>query len=405
MKKILSFGIITIAAIALTSCSTDEVNDMEMTSQAQAIGFSTYLGNAAQTRGSVTNTDGIKTANTGFGVFATYTGSDSWETTGKTWTPNFMYNQQVTYDNSGNSWSYSPVKYWPTATGEKISFFAYAPYQSGSSNGIEFPAVGSMKGLPSATITLQDPDKMIDFVATSQVDVTKPVSNTSVSFILKHEMTKVNMTASAPKMDSNTKIVISKVTLSNTTASSSTGQLYKKAVYKFPSKSSTTGTWDYSNAGTNGTGELYSSALDLDKILAKSSTTYTPTLGGTSTTGVEITGGTADSNAISIFSKVSDASDSKEHSLFLIPANGSTGLSENTVYVNIEFMTVTPLTTGSSTNVVVKHTKQIALPSGTLKQGYAYKFNLTFNMDAVKLNVSKVDEWSDGSDYTASLGI
>lgn len=409
MKKIITLGIIASAVLTMTNCSTDEVNDMAMTSQSQAIGFSTYLGNSAKTRGSVTTTDGIKDANTGFGVFATYTGTADFGTDNKQWEPNFMYNQQVTYSN--NSWSYSPVKYWPTTSGEKISFFAYAPYQSSSDNGIVFPTLGSMKGLPSATITLQAPEKMIDFVATSVMNQEKPTGDNAntVNFVLRHEMTKVGIEALTSGMDKNTKIVITKVTLSNTTATDGTKGLYKTAIYKFPDSNSSgnttsVGTWDYTNSGTNGSAVTYDSALDLDGILSKGTTSYTSTLGGSASTGVEVTGG--NEKAVSIFKKISDEG-KDTHSLFLIPANGSTGLSESSVYVNVEYFTVTPLTSSSNetTNVVMKHTKSVALPSGTLKQGYAYTYTLTFNMDVVKLHVTRVEEWSEASNYTGTINM
>ena len=76
----------------------------------------------------------------GFGVFAYYTGSSAWASVETTATPNFMYNQEVTY---GDAWTYTPVKYWPNdnrpaddenpaAQGSQahsyVSFFAYAPY-------------------------------------------------------------------------------------------------------------------------------------------------------------------------------------------------------------------------------------------------------------------------------------
>ena len=60
--------------------------------------------------------------------------------------PNFMYNQQITWDGTSNLWKYEPAKYWPngldaatTHAGngqstqtqiQKLSFFAYAPYMT-----------------------------------------------------------------------------------------------------------------------------------------------------------------------------------------------------------------------------------------------------------------------------------
>ena len=63
----------------------------------------------------------------GFGVFACTTGEHTYRDV--TVTANFMCNQQVVF-NDGN-WMYSPVKYWPNGSEQKLSFFAYAPYSDG----------------------------------------------------------------------------------------------------------------------------------------------------------------------------------------------------------------------------------------------------------------------------------
>ena len=89
-----------------------------------------------------------------FGVFAYYTGVTDYASASSTGTwrtetsaekyPNFMYNQQLIYNDAGY-WTYDPVKYWPngndaanaantpsnTAQAEKegkLSFYAFAPY-------------------------------------------------------------------------------------------------------------------------------------------------------------------------------------------------------------------------------------------------------------------------------------
>ena len=67
----------------------------------------------------------------GFGVFGYYTDNNEYDQLA---TPDFMYNQLVTY--STDHWTYDPVKYWPNEYGtsaisddaDKVSFFAYAPY-------------------------------------------------------------------------------------------------------------------------------------------------------------------------------------------------------------------------------------------------------------------------------------
>lgn len=59
------------------------------------------------------------------GIFAYYNQNGVASTT-----PNFMNNQQATYDASSSSWNYSPVKYWPTNANDNLSFYAYYPYRA-----------------------------------------------------------------------------------------------------------------------------------------------------------------------------------------------------------------------------------------------------------------------------------
>ena len=171
-----------IAAMMLTAC-TDKVDFAQEDLQAAAgtvddnsIQFGTYLNNSAATRagqaGSI-NTAKLKEDGYGFGVFAYYTGTQSYndytsyevptahgKTGQTTQVANFMFNQKVKWDASRETagyitaWEYSPIKYWPnevtndatagvddqdndadknpaTASGDfggNLTFFAYAPY-------------------------------------------------------------------------------------------------------------------------------------------------------------------------------------------------------------------------------------------------------------------------------------
>ncbi|MBQ4163188.1 MAG: fimbrillin family protein [Parabacteroides sp.] len=107
------------AAALLSGCSQDEV--VESLDMNQAIGFGTYVG--TQTKASEQTIETIKGENKGFGVYAYYTNENSYNSS----TPvlNFMVNVHVTFNNS--AWEYSPLRYWMNGT-DKISFFAYAPY-------------------------------------------------------------------------------------------------------------------------------------------------------------------------------------------------------------------------------------------------------------------------------------
>ena len=168
-----------LAALTFAACSDSDTiadgNSVNVVNTADnAIQFGTYMGtqDTRAYKGSynggqianVTNSDKYLTdlTVTGFGVFSYYTGENNYRNadykwdTGSSWKatkaptnyPNFMYNQELTYDGAApdkKEWIYSPVKYWPngvdadnnsknpsyTATQSaagKLSFFAYAPF-------------------------------------------------------------------------------------------------------------------------------------------------------------------------------------------------------------------------------------------------------------------------------------
>lgn len=127
MKKSIIFA--AVAAIVLAGCTKNETYVKNY--DEEAVSFGAYSGRTL-TKGGITddmNLDALKTH--GFGVFATYSGTDDFETAGAT--DDFMYNQQVKWDGT-SAWTYSPIKYWPNPTNgqkaddQKVSFFAYAPY-------------------------------------------------------------------------------------------------------------------------------------------------------------------------------------------------------------------------------------------------------------------------------------
>ena len=81
-------------------------------------------------------------------------------------TPDFMNNQPAQYD--GTSWNYSPIKYWPAAQDDRLSFYAYYPYSSDSHNCISIDGDG---GAP--TLTYSNPDSDIDLMAASAPGLTR----------------------------------------------------------------------------------------------------------------------------------------------------------------------------------------------------------------------------------------
>ena len=126
------------AALALVGCSQDDLMNMENTQvqEQNAIAFSTYVGDNAQSRAAIVDDPYIR-AN-GFTVNAYYTGSNTFEEasadeSGETTFQLFMDNTKLTFNpdkGDDGEWTYSPLKYWPNNKGDKLSFFAYAPYKS-----------------------------------------------------------------------------------------------------------------------------------------------------------------------------------------------------------------------------------------------------------------------------------
>lgn len=135
MKKYLT---LMAAAWLLVGCTSDEVVNPQGGDLDGAILFD--VAGMAETRApGMMDLDGttqpVSLQDKGFGVFASYTALEKYETA--TVSTDFMYNQGVTYydDGAGNTgWTYSPVKYWPNYTDDRdkeyVSFFAYAPYEA-----------------------------------------------------------------------------------------------------------------------------------------------------------------------------------------------------------------------------------------------------------------------------------
>lgn len=184
MKKLFKLTALASAVFLLGACADETVLNPEQAREAapesNAIQFGTYMGKSGMTRaaGDIGGLTGSMTTETlkgtagnsykdgGFGVFAFYTGTntyggngsaDAYRGAGKY--PDFMYNEHIYWDNSKSLWIYDNTKYWPNefkkaneatdspvddqnndygtdpavvpetmANGGNVTFFAYAPY-------------------------------------------------------------------------------------------------------------------------------------------------------------------------------------------------------------------------------------------------------------------------------------
>ena len=211
--KIFLMAFAAIAAVSMSSCTQDEelfVKDGDgHISGENAVVFGTYLGKAPETRSSVMDLSELK--KTGFGVLAYYTGETEYmkdkDTPVGTFTPNFMYNQEVTWQKSsvtgedgtvteGGRWTYSPVKYWPSNLMDKISFFAYAPYVddfAGKTEGITGLTANTAAGDPKLLFVMpKAQEDQIDLLYDgSLLNLSKETIDSKIQFEFKHTLSRI----------------------------------------------------------------------------------------------------------------------------------------------------------------------------------------------------------------------
>ncbi|MBR2628928.1 MAG: fimbrillin family protein, partial [Alistipes sp.] len=162
MKKNLFLGLIALTALTVTGCSKDDVVS-ESPSINRAIEFGTYVGRDAQSRAhSIVDVATLATDG-GFGVFAYYTDDAHYNgTAGSGSMLNFMNNQKVTSTDSGVTWTYSPIKYWPNETNDRLTFFAYAPYDDAD-------GTNNTNGYDNIEFTVTQGDPIINFAVNGTV--------------------------------------------------------------------------------------------------------------------------------------------------------------------------------------------------------------------------------------------
>lgn len=187
------------AGICFASCSNENSPVDNEGTESQAIAFGTYMAKPAVTKAETDATalDALKES--GFGVFAHYTGATNFAAT-EAKPYNFMFNQKVTYKATTGPWEYTPVKYWPNTTDDKVSFFAYAPYKqtADSDKGItKLPAKADNVNAASLEYTLAtESDDIVDLLYAQAKDKTNTKhvgtqTGDKVKFEFKHALAQV----------------------------------------------------------------------------------------------------------------------------------------------------------------------------------------------------------------------
>ncbi len=206
-----------------------------MAEEPQPVNFSAYVNRNTSRGGAVGVVNATTIQTTGFGVFAYYTDGHLYHQLDL---PNFMYNQQVTYNTT--KWEYTPVKYWPnevTGNGaeetDRLTFFAYAPYatvntttgrvtEANDTTGIVGMSPSTDSGDPVVRYFVDmNPATTVDLCwAAPQKDLTKPAIGEKVTFDFKHALSALNVqidaavdaTSVETALDSKTRIWVRSIT-------------------------------------------------------------------------------------------------------------------------------------------------------------------------------------------------
>lgn len=363
--------LLALAAITLAGCAQNEIIETAPKAD-RSIRFDVYTG--VQTKGTETTTASIQGANVGFGILG-YKTSSNWADDANV-TP-AMYNEKVTHD--GAKWTYTNTRYWPT-NGDKLSFFAYAPYVDAAEGCIALSPI-EQTGAPEITFTQHaDPDKLVDLVLAQTTNKTYDATlgaDNKIGFTFNHVLTKIDVKAQQKDDYGDTKIVIKNLELLGAS------KLYKKATCKMSD-----GTWDYTTAGSKA--EVWgNSAYSLDKILNKDNSAFCGYAAGQ--------GKVLDKVAATVFS----GTGANKHFLYMIPVRdgqtpaGLENAGDAKLKVTYDIVVkVTEFTHETSTTV-----KEVNLPAEAFKKGTFTTYTLKIGLNAIEIgNVTVSTSWDSGSD-------
>lgn len=158
--------------ICLMACSNEEPVTTTMDGMTPIAFRDAYTAQPTRSSAAYSAEEGID-AGQSIGVYAYYHDNTTWSAAA---VPNFMWNQQATCLEKGGNFSYSPLKYWPNESEDKLSFMAYFPYtdvnaadpesaESPTKTGLTPLMANSDAGLPSFRFTVKESaDNQVDFL-------------------------------------------------------------------------------------------------------------------------------------------------------------------------------------------------------------------------------------------------
>jgi hypothetical protein len=356
MKKTLFLA--AIAALVLGSCAKEVIDSPALPeNETNAIGFGTFLdrtpNSGIKPLGAVMDQD--KLHDDGFTVLAYSTGAAAWASyvSGAPGTPNFMDDQDVTWDGGGSVWVYTPIKYWPkidASTYGNVSFFGYAP-----TDGTGITVTGVASSAPKITfVTEEAAANQIDLVADAELDKTK--ADNPVKFQFEHLLSKIGFTAKLFAEYSGATVTVTSL----------------KVFYK---ANSVKKDGDYTIADSPGAWTLGST------YLANGT-------GDVIFSGSEVLDNTSALTAFNL--------SATDNYLMLLPQTTTDG----DIYVELEYSVTAEDNTVETTTAVL----DVPAISGGYLMGKAYTYNLVISLDVVVFDPAiDVTEWDDVSPSTINV--
>jgi hypothetical protein len=191
MKKHILAHIVSvfITLLFLLSCDKSDALIESELSTAQI----SFTGNSIEELSCTRNTKTATLHSDEFSVFGYYTGKESikeYLDSGKKLIANWMYDQLVT-PNATGKYSYTPIKYWPTETDDKITFFAYSPTASSSSSiKVITPNINHKEGKPKFLYQTNINKPIEDFLVSHPAEnLTRSSGN--ITFQMQHVLSRI----------------------------------------------------------------------------------------------------------------------------------------------------------------------------------------------------------------------
>ena len=368
--------LMAMAALTIAGCSQNEVTEINPDAD-RTIGLDVYTG--VQTRGTETTTSTLKEADAGFGIFAYKTSKEGWDSEKASTTPDFMYNEHATW--TSGSWGYASLRFWPT-NDDKITFFAYAPYESNPGEGTDQKIILSAqsdKEAPKITFEVKTSNNwkdMVDLVTDCRTAIKDLTSESNVGnkgtvqFKFSHVLTQIANVKVKPDVNlgAETRIFVTGLKLSP-----GSGILYNKAVYDFG-----TDAWNAISPSAS----YFSAEQDLSEFVNR--------------TGIDQSSlylaveGKPEFTPASLDEKEPDEElrrEKEKEALYFIPVNNQNGTAkEGDLSLKISYDVVTKVNDSSNLTSTVTD-KEVKLPQGTFKKGTQHTYVLTIKMNAISIAV------------------